>query len=106
MITQRMKRRTHTQTQKSARKKTAKHEDVSPSSARIARRNQLFVEIKGSSTKGSKQDGTGEVRPDVDGLIVQGEDGGEGAVVAVACGTVAGDDEGIVTAPFVEIVPG
>lgn len=106
MVTQRMKRRTHAQTQEGACKETAKHENVGPGSTRVAWRNELFVGIKGSSTQGRKQDGTGEVRPDIDRLIVQGEDGREGALVAVACGAVAGDDEGIVTAPFVEVVPG
>lgn len=89
MVTQRMKRCAHAQTQERACKETAKHEDVGPGRAGVARRNKLLVEIEGSSAQAGEEDGAGEVRPDVHRLIVQGEDGREGAEVTVASRPVA-----------------
>lgn len=105
MVTKRVKRRAQAQTQERACKEAAKDEDVSPGSTRVARRNEFLVEVEGGRAEAGKQDGAGEVRPDVDGLVVQGEDGREGASVAVACRPVARHDKGIVTAPIVEVIP-
>lgn len=55
--------------------------------------------------RGDGYDGAGEMRPDVDGLVVQVKEGPGGLGVGWADGPVAGEDEGVVTAPGGEIVP-
>lgn len=46
------------------------------------------------------------MRPDVHGFVVQVEERGEGAQVAVAGAPVPRDNEDVVAAPLFELVPG
>lgn len=49
--------------------------------------------------------GAEEMGPDVDELVVDVEEGGEGAAVAVAVGAVPGHDEVVVAPPRRQVVP-
>lgn len=106
MIAQRMIRSAHAQTQERAGEETAKGEHVRRRGRRVPRGDHRLVQGQRSEARADEDDGAQKVRPNVDGLIVHGEDGGEGVAVAVAGRPVAGGDEGVVAAPVGEFVPG
>lgn len=101
MITQRMIRRTHPQTQNRPAKEARKDQDIRLARRLVPRLDDM-VQIQRA---GDEDEGAEEVRPDVDGLVVQVEEGLEGVGVGGARLAVARGDEGVVAAPGGEVVP-
>lgn len=101
MIRQGVIRSTHAQTHDGTPKEARKDEHIRRISRLIARANN-HIDVYCSE---DGDDGAGEMRPDVDGLVVQVEERAGGLGVGGADGAVAGADEGVVAAPGGEVVP-
>lgn len=101
VIRQGVIRSAHAQTHDGTPKEARKDEHVGRIGGLIARANN-DVDVQGRE---NGDDGAGEVRPDVDGLVVQVEERAGGLGVGGADGAVAGADEGVVAAPGGEVVP-
>lgn len=95
MVRQRVKRGAHAQTSRRAAKEAREDSHVGGLGGLVPRVHHL-VNI---SCRGEGDDGAEEVRPDVDGLVVQVEEGAEGVRVGGAGLAVAGADVVVVAAP-------
>lgn len=92
---------THAQTQESTGEETRPNEQVGFRSSAIPRNNDGVEEDAGDS----EAEGAEEMRPDVDALVVQVAQALEGAPVAVAGGPVAAQDVGVVSTPWLQLIP-
>lgn len=100
-----MERSAHAQADKGAREEAREHQHVNGGCSAVPGHDEGFEKVEGGQTESREHDGPEEVGPDVDGLVVQAEKGGKGAPVAVAGLAVARVDEGVVAAPFGQVVP-
>jgi len=101
VITHQVIRSTHPQTGKRAPKKAAKHHHVGRARTAVPREDQ-GGEVPAEH---EEEDGAEEVGVDVYGLVVQVEEGVQGAGEGIGSGPVAGVDGGVVAAPGGEVVP-
>ncbi len=102
MINERMERGAHAQTHHRAAKEARKSADIRARGKGIALTHDA---IQAPQRDAHGDDGAEEVRPDVDGLVVQVEEGAQGVRVRAADGPVARADEGVVAAPGGQVVP-
>jgi len=96
-----MERGTHSQTEKRPGKETRKDKHVRARSRVISRRNNTLQE-KRKAKEGYR---TEQVRPDIDGFVVQCANACKGCPVTVAGGAVPAADEGIVASPGGQLIP-
>lgn len=105
VIAQRVVRRTHAQAGEGAREETCKHHHVRLGGAGVARDDDGLGQVQRHEAEDGEDEGAEEVCPDVYGLVVQGEEREERAIVAVAGRPIPCDDEGVVPAPVGEFLP-
>lgn len=106
VVTERVERGAHAQAAEGAGEETRKDKHVRLGGAGVAGQDDRLEEVQRGEARRGEDKGAEEVRPDVYGLVVQGEERGHRAQVAVARGAVAGGDVGVVTPPLLEVIPG
>lgn len=95
VVAQRVEGRTHAEAKKGAAEEAGEDDDVRIRGRPIAGRNDKVQE----DTADGKGQGAQQVRPDVNGLVVQGGESGKRDAVAVARRAVPAPDKGIVSPP-------
>lgn len=106
VVAERVERGAHAQAAERAREETREREYVRLGGAGVAGQDDRLEEVQRGEPRRGEGEGAEEVRPDVHRLVMQGEERGQRAQVAVARGSVTGGDVGVVTPPLLEVVPG
>ena len=101
MVAQHMVRGTHTQTTDPPTKETPQHNKIRARGGRVARRDEQ-VQVRAGQREGQRAE---EVRPDVDGFVVQVQERVQRGEERVGRGAVACVDGRVVAPPGRQVVP-